>query len=130
MRDEVRHVFIADDGTEFDNKAECLEYEFDKGIQYAGQIFLYDENFNPVSPFRVSPDYVYYANILTLEASEWFEKWCDDYGSTSPWEEHTSKESVENRTGLFIYDADKEWICFETEMKRLRAIADKIKGGA
>jgi hypothetical protein len=60
----MKHIFIADDGTEFDNEKECLEYETTYGEMMQSFILL-DKSFKKIdvtSPFYV--DDVAYLWIL------------------------------------------------------------------
>lgn len=127
MIEEMRKVYIADDGTEFSTLEECQEYERNIGVGLEGQIFLYDEKFNLVTPFNTTPDEVYYVNILTEGAFEWFKEWCDEYSAMSPWD-RTVREPIKEHTGLFMYDSDKDWVHLETEVAHLHDIMDKVKG--
>lgn len=127
MIEEVRKIYIADDGTEFYSMEECQEYERSKGTGIEGQIFLYDGGFNPTSPFNSTPDEIYYVNILTEEAFEWFKAWCKDYSSMSPWD-RTMHAPIKEHTGVFMFDDDKDWIHLESEIARLNEIMNRIKG--
>jgi hypothetical protein len=127
MIEEMRKIYIADDGTEFSTMEDCQEYERSKGTGLEGQIFLYNGDFKLVNPFDSTPDEIYYVNILTEEASEWFQAWCDDYSATSPWT-MGMRDPIEEHTGVFMYDEDKDWVHLETEVARLHNIMDKVKG--
>lgn len=127
MIEELRKIYIADDGTEFATMEDCQEYERSKGTGLEGQVFLYDENFRLASPSNATPAEIYYVNILTEEAFEWFKAWCDDYSATSPWD-RGMRDPIDEHTGVFMYDEEKDWVHLETELARLREIMDRIKG--
>lgn len=127
MIEELRTIYIAVDGTEFDSAEDCKEYERSKGTGIEGQIFLYDVGFNLVSPIDSTPDEIYYVNILTEEAFEWFNAWCKDYAVESPWD-RTMRAPIKAHTGVFVYDDEKEWVHLESEIARLNGIVNKIKG--
>jgi hypothetical protein len=127
MIEEMRKIYIADDGTEFSTMEDCQEYERSKGTEIEGQIFLYDEGFSLMSPFESTPDEIYYVNILTEEAFEWFKAWCKDYSAMSPWD-RTVRGLIKEHTGVFMYDEDKDWVHLETEVARLHEIMDRVKG--
>lgn len=127
MIEELRTIYIAVDGTEFDSVEDCQEYERNNGTGLEGQIFLYDGDFNLVNPIDSTPEEIYYVNILTEEAFEWFEAWCKDYGVESPWD-RTMRDPIKAHTGVFVYDTDCDWIHLESEIARLNEIANKVKG--
>ena len=127
MIEEMRKIYIADDGTEFSTMEDCQEYERSKGNGIEGQIFLYDGGFNLVTPFESTPDEIFYVNILTEEAFEWFKAWCKDYSAMSPWD-RTVHGLIKEHTGVFVYDEDKDWVHLETEVARLHDIMDRVKG--
>ena len=127
MIEEMRKIYIADDGAEFSTLEACQEYERSNGVGFEGQIFLYDEDFNLVTPFNTTPDKVFYVNILTEGAFEWFKNWCDEYSAMSPWD-RTVPEPIKEHTGLFMYDSYKDWVHLETEAAHLHDIMDRVKG--
>ena len=117
-------TYVAFDGSEFDDEDDCLAYERTmQATDYEDEIFFYDNNRKPV-PLNVEDlDDVYFVNIETEKAREWFIDRCRNCGSTHPWSYNPHREEEFPLTGFFYY-SDEEWHHWQTEMERLRAIGD------
>jgi hypothetical protein len=119
-------TYVAFDGSEFDDEDDCLAYERTmKATDYEKEIFFYGINREPV-PLNVEDlDDVYFVNIKTEKAKEWFVDRCYDSGSVHPWSYDPYRREEFPMTGFFWFDTyDDTWHHWQTEIERLNAIRD------
>lgn len=85
--------YVADDGTEFDNEKECLEYENDI-LDIEKSFIIFNDKFDRVKPENA--DYCYYLNVLKrcVDVSEYL---YSHYGLGM------EPDDI-NRCGIYLYD--------------------------
>lgn len=78
---EKKIIYVADDGTEFEDDLECEAYEFrQKASKFGKSLRLWDEDMKPLDPAEedaLADAYFIYAD--TPEAREWVEVRLDIY---------------------------------------------------
>ena len=78
---EKKIIYVADDGTEFDNEPSCEAYERSLLVDNLGDhLRLWDEDMNPIDPKKedaLADAYFIYAD--TPEAREWVEAGLEIY---------------------------------------------------
>ena len=117
-------TYVAFDGEEFDDEDDCLAYERKlQATNFKGEIFFYDINRKPVPLDIGDLDDVYFVNIETERACQWFVDRCHDCGSTHPWSYNPYRKEEFPLTGFFYY-SDEEWHHWQTEIEKLNAIRD------
>ena len=122
-------TYVAFDGSEFDDEDDCLAYERTmKATDYEGEIFFYDASLEPVPLHVEDLDDVYFVNIKTEKACQWFVDRCQDCGSTHPWSYDSHRREEFPMTGFFWFDThDDTWHHWQTENKRLNEIRDHFQ---
>ena len=117
-------TYVAFDGTEFDDEDDCLAYERTiQATDYEGEIFFYDINRKPIPLHTEDLEDVYFVNIETEKACQWFVDRCGDCGATHPWSYNPYRKEELPMTGFFYY-SDEEWHHWQTEIEKLNAIRD------
>ena len=78
---ETKIIYIADDGTEFDNEPSCEAYERSLLVDNLGNhLRLWDEDMNPIDPKReYAIQEAYFIYTDTPEAREFVNVECDIY---------------------------------------------------
>ena len=117
-------IFIADDGAEFEDEDECLNYEKTLGFDHVkDDITFWDEHFkklNIESPNLA--DETFYVKIDTEKAYNWFNNFLSEEGY------ETLDKCVSHRptlTGLYFYDAYRDvWKQLEGELNDLYFIME------
>ena len=119
-------TYVAFDGSEFDDEDDCLAYERTiQATDYEGEIFFYDSYHKPLPLHTEDLDDVYFVNIRTEKACQWFVDRCRDCGSTNPWSYDPRRKEEFPLTGFFWYDTNGDyWRCWNTEIEKLNAIRD------
>ena len=95
------HKYIADDGTEFDNEYDCLEYERDQSTQeFKSRIVALDDLGNRRAITDISSHLYLY--IADEEAYDFYNRLCDaEY----------IKLDTETKHGFFYFDCPMdEWV--------------------
>ena len=117
-------TYIAFDGEEFDDEDDCLAYERQlKADTYKNKIFFFNEKGKPVPLDVEDLDDVYFVNIKTEDATQWFVDRCHDSGSTHPWSYDSKRKEEFPLTGFFWFDTNGDyWRHWQSEMKELHAI--------
>ena len=115
-------IYTAEDGKEFTNKEECLQYETEKMLK---DLHFYDDNRNPI-PIPVDDfdrlfKMVYYVQAESIEALDKLNELCDNYGyDPIPYEDLRA-----NYDDLFCYsDAEEIWHSLRNDLKELKELAD------
>lgn len=117
-------LYIADDGAEFEDEEECLNYEKTLGFDFIkDEITFWDEHFKKLNIDEKDLAYkVCYVKIDTEKAYDWFNNFL--------WEEgyHALDKCVSNRpklTGLYFYDTYRGvWKQLEGELNDLYHIME------
>lgn len=117
-------IFIADDGTEFEDEDECLNYEKTLGFDHIkDDITFWDEHFKKLT--IESPnlaDETFYVKIDSEKAYTWFNNFLSEEGY------ETLDKCVSHRPklrGLYFYDSYKDvWMQLEGEFDALYWIVE------
>ena len=127
---EIVTIYIAEDGTAFDDKNACEEYEFNTKRQNIGNYLrLYDDNGNRVSIVDGNFDSVYYICWDNQEALNFLDElWMANYN-----------KSICKEIGETLYDVGKyyysddiysgRWVSFEEmteDVKRWKIFCDNF----
>ena len=117
------HLYIAEDGTEFEDEEECLRHEAGCRAQGLKGVVLLDENFRslPLSDLSQWENawFIYAKDIQALRDLSDVWDW-DLTGMSPPW--FLSKDEA----GLFAYDVNQDdWYHVGTRLQKIQSIADK-----
>ena len=117
------HLYIADDGTEFEDEEDCLRHEVGCRAQELKGVVLLDENFRPIPLSDLSQWenawFIYAKDIQALR--DLSDVWDWDLVGVSP-----PHFLFEDRAGLFAYDENQdEWYHVGTRFQEIQSIADK-----
>ena len=118
------HLYIADDGTEFEDEEECLRHETGcRAQKLKGQVTLLDENFRliPLSDLGQWENawFIYAKDIQALRDLSDVWDW-DLTGMRAP------RFLFADTPGLFAYDETiDEWYHVGTRLQEIQSIADK-----
>ena len=118
------HLYIAEDGTEFEDEQECLAYETAQTAKtLKGKVALLDADFK-VIPLDILEkwDRAYFIFVKDVSAlHELRNVWDWDLTGLCP-----PGFLFEDTAGLFAYDDDADaWYHMGTRLQGLQAIADK-----
>ena len=120
------HVYISEDGIEFDNEEECLRHEYEIGCRarkLKGRVVLLDVNCCPLPLSDLSQWedawFIYAKDIQALrDLSDIWD--LDLIGMTPP------RFLFADKPGLFAYDKTiNEWYHMGTRLQEIQSIADK-----
>ena len=108
--------YIADDGTEFEDRWDCINYEKRLLLNYHRDEFaLFDENSCPLSLEDVETEEVYYIIVKHPRGAITLGKWFETEGDVNPFE----FTEVEKTVGTWAYtDSERGWIKLEDEIHR------------
>ena len=117
------HLYLADDGTEFEDEEDCLRHEVGCRAQELKGVVLLDENFRPIPLSDLSQWenawFIYAKDIQALR--DLSDVWDWDLVGVSP-----PHFLFEDRAGLFAYDENQdEWYHVGTRFQEIQSIADK-----
>lgn len=121
------HLYIAEDGTEFEDEQECLAYEAGQNARMLkGQVVLLAENFQPIPLSDLSEwdaaRYIFVKDLSALHALRNVWDW-DLTGLYPP--DFLNGDTA----GLFAYDGDDdEWYHVGARLQILQTLADKAMG--
>ena len=118
------HLYIAEDGTEFEDEQECLAYEtMQSAKELKGKVVLLDAQFKPI-PLDNLADWDKTFFIFAKDVSALHELravWDWDLTGLYP-----PDLLFEDTAGLFAYDEENDtWYHMGTRLQELQAIADK-----
>lgn len=118
------HLYIAEDGTEFEDEQECLAYEAGyRAKELKGKVILLDRQFKSI-PLDNLAEWENTFFIFTKDVSalhELREVWDWDLTGLCP-----PGFLFEDTAGLFAYDEDNDnWYHMGTRLQELQAIANK-----
>ena len=118
------HLYVAEDGTEFEDEEECLAYETAQSAKkLKGKVVLLNADFE-VIPLDALEDWdrVYFIFVKDVSAlHELRDVWDPDLTGLYP-----PDFLNEDTAGLFAYDDDADnWYHMGTRLQGLQAIADK-----
>lgn len=119
------HLYIAEDGTEFEDEKECFAYETEQSAKkLKGKVVLLDAQFRPI-PLESLADWDRAFFIFTKDVSALHElravwDW-DLTGMCIP------DCLMEDTPGLFAYDEDYDtWYHLGIHLQKIQSIADKV----
>ena len=117
------HLYIAEDGTEFEDEDECLRHEAGCRAQGLKGVVLLDENFRPLPMSDLSQwenaHFIYAKDIQALR--DLSDIWDWDLTGISP-----PRFLFADTPGLFAYDGTiDEWYHMGTRLQEIQSIADK-----
>ena len=118
------HLYIAEDGTEFEDEQECLRYETGcQAKELKGKVVLLDAQFNPI-PLDNLGDwdktfFIFVKDVPALHKLRAVWDW-DLTGMCIP------DCLMGDIAGLFAYDEDYDtWYHLGTHLQKIQSIADK-----
>ena len=118
------HLYIADDGTEFEDEEECRRHEAECQAQgLKGRVVLLDENFRPIPLSDLSQWenawFIYAKDIQAL--LDLSDIWDWDLTGISP-----PRFLFADKPGLFAYDETIDgWYHMGTRLQEIQSVADK-----
>lgn len=117
-------IFIADDGAEFEDEDECLNYEKTLGFDHIkDEIAFLDEHFKKLTIDEEDlSDKAFYVKIDSEKAYNWFNNllWTEGYETLDKCVSHRPK-----LTGLYFYDSYRDvWKQLEGELNDLYYIME------
>ena len=118
------HLYIADDGTEFEDEEECLQHEAGcRAFELKGRVVLLDENFLPLFLTDLSQWenawFIYAKDIQALR--DLSDVWDWDLTGISP-----PRFLFADTPGLFAYDGTiDEWYHMGTRLQEIQSAADR-----
>ena len=117
------HLYIADDGTKFEDEEECQRYEAGCRAQLLKGVVLLDENFRPIPLSDLSQwenaHFIYAKDIQDLR--DLSDVWDWDLVSISP-----PRFLFADTPGLFAYDGTiDEWYHMGTRLQEIQSAADQ-----
>ena len=118
-----RHLYIADDGTKFEDEEECLRYEAGCQAQELKGVVLLDDNFKPIPLSDLSQwenaYFIYAKDIQALR--DLSNVWDWDLVGISP-----PRFLFADTPGLFAYDGIiDEWYHMGTRLQEIQSVADQ-----
>ena len=119
------HLYIADDGTEFEDEEECLRHEAGCRAQgLKGQVVLLDAGFCPIPLSDLSQWedawFIYAKDIQALQ--DLSDVWDWDLTGMAP-----PRFLLADKSGLFAYDETiDEWYHMGTRLQEIQSTADKV----
>lgn len=124
---EIR-FWQADDGTKFDNKYECIQYERRKKIEECKNDFIfYDKQKNIIPLEKAYPEKIDIIVIKTPAVANYIGEWFEDNNCYSPFRDCELGYEV----GTWVYgellEMGDEWIKIEAEIERLQNFLAEIK---
>lgn len=120
--------YIADDGKEFDDEDDCLDYERGIKIKDIYGFKTYDQYGKEIFPKDYISDMndfiydVYFIKVTNIKGWEEFENLCYDEFDTCFYD---GLEEI-SETGLYFKDDDSCWTNWDHEYEKLREIRKKI----
>ena len=118
------HLYVADDGTEFEDEEECLRHEAGcQAKELKGRVVLLDENFRliPLSDLSQWENawFIYAKDIQALK--DLSDVWDWDLTGMSP-----PHFLFEDKAGLFSFDEDQDkWYHMGTRIQAIQYLADR-----
>jgi hypothetical protein len=118
---KAKTIYIADDGKEFNNEQDCLNYEREKKCEllYNKENVLFYNSHGEPSQFHLDldPDEIFYIDVSSIEAAEAVKEWFDE------WEDADSPFNVfAPSQGYFYYDGSEGWKDLELECRAMKFI--------
>ena len=125
---EVKY-WIAEDGTEFEDKLECEHYERQMILkEHKNDFVFYDFYQKPIPIEQATPDDICYILIKTPEAVECVCDWFESDDCYAPFEGCNSEQAV----GLWFFGECEDygnsgcWYKVEDEIERLQSLRNEF----
>ena len=120
--------YIADDGTEFEDEDECLDYERTENMRSIQGVKFFFENGKEITDYSNLEDLLdrsYFIKITDKNDFAKFEELLYDELGCSYWADGWG--SLKGEKGLFYYDEDRDcWVSWDEEYDKLREIRRKM----
>lgn len=107
----MKVVYIADDGTQFEDEDACKEYEYvDKMKGKFPTTRFFDIHCKPMKFIGTGEfcESLFYFDVRTHEEAELLHQFFIDCGFDSPWKRQRWSEKVTISTGYYFYDTEEE----------------------
>lgn len=121
-------IYVAFDGTQFDDEDECAEYEFlESAKEYTDGFTLYNEAREPIKiSFNENAlDETKFVIIKEARAIPFLDDWMADNYFYETIGKVANRLNIESCIGLWIWDDKEEtWKHWETEMAKLRELGE------
>lgn len=117
------HMYVADDGTKFEDEEECLRYEAGCQAQELKGVVLLDDNFKPIPLSDLSQwENAYFIYVKDIQAlKDLSDVWDWDLTGISP-----PRFLFADKPGLFAYDGTiDEWYHMGTRLQKIQSDADR-----
>lgn len=125
---EVITKYVANDGTEFENEDECLDYERVEGMRAIQGVKFFFENGKEITDYSDLEDLLdrsYFIKITDEDDFTKFEELLYDELGCGYWADGWG--SLKGERGLFYYDEDRDcWVSWDDEYDKLREIRRKM----
>ena len=125
---EVKY-WIAEDGTKFEDKWECEQYEKQMILkEHKDDFAFYDYYKKPIPIEQATPDDICYILIKTSEAAECVCNWFERDDCYAPFE----SDNLNNAVGLWFYGEIEGygnpecWYKVEDEIERLQSLRNEF----
>lgn len=118
------HLYVADDGTEFEDEEECLRHEAGcQAKELKGRVVLLDDLFHPIPLSDLSQWentwFIYAKDIQALRNLS--DVWDWDLTGMAP-----PRFLLADKPGLFAYDETiDEWYHMGTRLQEIQSVADQ-----
>ena len=120
--------YIANDGKEFEDEDECLDYERTSTMKAIKGVKFFSEDGKEITNYSSLEDLLdlsYFIKITDKDDFDKFEELLYDELGCSYWAD--GWDSLKDEKGLFFYDEDRDsWISWEAEYDKLREIRRKM----
>ena len=137
---EIKTIYIANDGTEFEDEDECLRYEssFTAMCEF---VQLYDNRFNPIewnpADYEAMWNRLYYIVIEPHREQEVEDWWNDTFNNrigVSPFGELDNEWHTWKRKGhgdepailAFDFDGNENWIIFNNIYHEVKKVIKRL----
>ena len=107
----MRVVYIADDGTQFEDEYECKEYEYVGKMKDKFPTTRFYSNCGKPLQFVGTCEFcesLYYLDVRTQEEAELLHQFFIDCGFDSPWKRGHWGEEVTASIGYYFYDTEED----------------------
>ena len=115
------HYYLAEDGTKFDDRWDCMRYERQKQLEECKDDFqFFDYDRRPIALEDATTENVYYIVVNTNRAAEVVGNWFTDDCCVDPFDGF-----YEECIGTWVYK-DDEWLKLELEIEKLQTLLNEI----
>lgn len=116
-------IYIANDGTIFDNESECLDYEFGQTIK-GFTVKVWDENRNPLEfNSELDIEKIWYIKIEHPEQAKILDELHERAGLYTPFDGDYNR----NLIGLWWYSGNDEFINLTELVAEYQGILDELE---